>query len=333
MGRKGEPRVNYHRYTDEEREFLSKCLETMSFPHTADAFNTRFGTSIATHAIEMYCRSKGLSSGKDDKSRAFTPEQILFITTAAQHCRSNDELYSEFCVKYGGARTKRAVVDALHRHVGKHYGNQPAYSAEQDQWLLTNGGKMDIPSLVSDFNRAFGTSKSYYALCGRMKSLGIDRSHAPISGKTRFTDEMISFIKGLPTDMTYAEIARRVNAEFGTKVHRTAVGDMCCKRLGFNRTGGNGQFQKGNISPTTREVGHESNLNGYISIKIDDKPIAGVHTYKKRKANWMPKHRFIYEQSHGPIPKGWIVVFLDNNPRNFHPDNLYAIPRSVHARM
>jgi len=305
----------------------------MNFPQTTAAFNARFGTSIMTHAIEVFCRKNGFKSGKSSRPFSFTDEQLDFMRDAASRCSTNGEFYKVFCDRFGSDRTEKSVIDAMHRCVGVRYGNPPEYSDEQDAWLMEHGGKMDVPRLIEAFNERFGASKTYNALIARMKKLKVDRSHAPISGKTRFTDEIVSFIKSLPTDMTYAEIARRVNVNFGTHTHRATIGELCAKRLGFNRTGGNGQFQKGQIGPTTKEVGHESNLNGYISVKIADKPIDGVHTYKKRKANWMPKHRYIYEQHHGPIPKGWIVVFLDGNSRNFDPDNLYALPRSVHARM
>ena len=331
--RKGQPRINYHRYSEEETAFLAECLETMNFPQAAAAFNDRFGTSVKTHSIEVYCRKNGFASGRSSRPFSFTDEQLEFMRNTANRCSSNGEFYNAFCDRFGNGRTEKSVIEAMHRCVGVKYGNPPVYSAEQDAWLMKHGGEMDVPHLIKAFNARFGASKTYNALIGRMKKLEVDRSHAPISGKTRFTDEMISFIESLPTNMTYAEIARQVNTKFGTRAHRTAIGDLCCKRLGFNRTGGNGQFQKGNISPTLKEVGHESNLNGYISVKVADNPIEGVHTYKKRKANWIPKHRYIYEQHHGPIPKGWIVVFLDGNNRNFDPDNLYALPRSVHARM
>ncbi len=331
--RKGQPRTNYHRYSEEETAFLADCLKTMNFPQATAAFNERFGTSIKAHTIEIYCRKVGLSSGKSSRPFSYTDEQLDFMRDAAKRCRSNGEFYEAFCDRFGNDRTEKSVIDAMHRCVGVKFGKPPEYSDEQDAWLTENGGKMDMPHLLEAFNNRFMASKTENALYGRMKHLKVDRSRAPISGKTRFTDEIVAFIGSLPTNMTYAEIARLVNKKFGTRTHRTAINDLCCKRLGFNRTGGNGQFKKGHIGPTLKEVGHESNLNGYISVKIDDKPIEGIHTYQNRKANWKPKHRHIYEQHHGPIPKGWIVVFLDGNNRNFDPNNLYALPRSIHARM
>ncbi len=331
--KKGQRRTNYHRYSEEEDTFLAECLKTMNFPQAAAAFNEKFGTSVEMHSIEVHCRSKGLSSGKSSRPFSFSDEQLDFMRDTAPRCSSNGEFYQAFCDRFGSNRTEKSVIDAMHRCVGVKYGNPPVYSDEQDEWLIENGGKMDVSNLVEAFNTRFSTTKSNDAIYSRLRTLKVDRSHAPIAGKTRFTKEVVEFVYSLPTDMTYNDMARAVHERFGTKTSRSKLSDLCSKRLKHGRTGNAGQFEKGHISQNVRKVGDESNLNGYISIKIADNPIDGTHTYAKRKANWMPKHRYIYEQHHGPIPKGWIVIFLDNNSRNFDPENLYAIPRSVHARM
>ena len=41
----------------------------------------------------------------------------------------------------------------------------------------------------------------------------------------------------------------------------------------------------------------------------------------------MLKQRWVWEQEHGPIPKGWKVVFLDGSKDNFALDNLRAVPQ------
>jgi|SRR6476660_8509877 len=38
--------------------------------------------------------------------------------------------------------------------------------------------------------------------------------------------------------------------------------------------------------------------------------------------------RKIYEEAHGPIPAGFIVIHLDDDSHNDHPDNLKAISRA-----
>ena len=46
----------------------------------------------------------------------------------------------------------------------------------------------------------------------------------------------------------------------------------------------------------------------------------------------MPKHRWLWEQAYGEIPKGHNVQFKDNNPLNCVLENLYLITRDEQVR-
>lgn len=80
-----------------------------------------------------------------------------------------------------------------------------------------------------------------------------------------------------------------------------------------------GSFKKGNIPANHRDIGSERlTVDGFWEVKIKD----GCG-----KRNWIAKHRYIYEQHYGKIPKGYIVIFLDGNKNNFDIGNLKAISR------
>lgn len=73
-------------------------------------------------------------------------------------------------------------------------------------------------------------------------------------------------------------------------------------------------FKKGNIPHNYRQLFEERlDKNGYIEIKIKEPDI------------WQSKHRYIYEQYYGKIPKKHKVIFLDGNNRNFDIDNLKLV--------
>lgn len=75
-------------------------------------------------------------------------------------------------------------------------------------------------------------------------------------------------------------------------------------------------FRKGHIPVNHKPVGHERvNKYGYIDIKIAE------------PNKFVLKHRLIWEQAHGPIPKGYNVQFRDGNRQNCTLDNLYLISR------
>ena len=83
--------------------------------------------------------------------------------------------------------------------------------------------------------------------------------------------------------------------------------------IGPNKT----SFKKGTIPPQYRPVGSERvNKDGYIEIKVAD------------PRTWKLKQRYVYEQYHGEIPKGYYVIFADQDKRNFDIDNLIAVSRS-----
>lgn len=78
-------------------------------------------------------------------------------------------------------------------------------------------------------------------------------------------------------------------------------------------------FKKGHIPPNTKYDGAERiNKDGYIEIRI-------------RQGKYVLKHRKIWEEYHGEIPKGHIIIFKDNNPKNCVIENLEMISRAENA--
>lgn len=45
--------------------------------------------------------------------------------------------------------------------------------------------------------------------------------------------------------------------------------------------------------------------------------------------NRVRRPKKVYEDTHGPIPKGWIIYHIDGDRYNDEIDNLIAIPRAV----
>lgn len=70
----------------------------------------------------------------------------------------------------------------------------------------------------------------------------------------------------------------------------------------------------------TERVGKD----GYVVVKVRERA-----TVPMSKDNWRLKHVWEYEKAHGPVPEGHVVYFADGDRRNFDPDNLVAVPRSL----
>ncbi len=76
-------------------------------------------------------------------------------------------------------------------------------------------------------------------------------------------------------------------------------------------------FQKGHMPKNHREVGSERvDPDGYTYVKIAE------------PNKWALKHRLIYEQHYGKLPKGQAVIFKDQNRQNFAPENLMPVTRA-----
>lgn len=81
------------------------------------------------------------------------------------------------------------------------------------------------------------------------------------------------------------------------------------------------QFKKGNRPHNTKPVGYERiNDDGYILVKVS------------MDSKMVLKHRWVWEQANGPIPKGYNIMFRDGNRLNCSLDNLELVSRGEAAR-
>lgn len=76
-------------------------------------------------------------------------------------------------------------------------------------------------------------------------------------------------------------------------------------------------FKKGQTPVNHRDVGSERvNMDGYIEIKVAE------------PNRWRLKHRVIWEQANGSIPKGFNVQFKNHNRQDCRIENLYLISKA-----
>jgi hypothetical protein len=73
-------------------------------------------------------------------------------------------------------------------------------------------------------------------------------------------------------------------------------------------------FKKGNEPHNMKYDGHERICakDGYVYVRIS-------------KGKYVLKHRLVWEQHNGPIPKGHIIIFKDKNKLNLNIDNLQMV--------
>ena len=158
--------------------------------------------------------------------------------------------------------------------------------------------------------------------------------------KRIFTQEMREFIFDNYKGISTRELTDKVNSRFGTDYIVSQLDSF----KGNNKlnSGLNGQFKKGHIShnkgkkgccPAGSEKGWFK--KGHVSAnklpvgseRIDSKD--GYLLVKVAEPNkWKLKHRVLWEQHNGPIPKGHIVIFLDSDISKLDINNLACISKS-----
>lgn len=78
-------------------------------------------------------------------------------------------------------------------------------------------------------------------------------------------------------------------------------------------------FKKGHTPANTQPLGTES-VRRYNNIFV------------KTESGWQHKHKIIWEQTHGAVPKGMCIIFADKDNRNFSIDNLICVDKAEMMR-
>ena len=101
------------------------------------------------------------------------------------------------------------------------------------------------------------------------------------------------------------------------------------KKMPFNANRARTQFKKGHRPKNTKYAGHERvSRDGYVEISIEE---TNPHTGFERR--YVLKHRWLWEQEHGPVPEGHALKCLDGDKLNTDPSNWKAIPRAMLPRL
>jgi hypothetical protein len=218
------------------------------------------------------------------------------------------------------------------------------YTPEQVEFIREVApGRYNV-EIADLFNVQFGTAVTE----GQIKSYKANhkiQSNVPRKRVTEddglFTKEQRDFIKDNVHGISNQKLADMVNQKFGLSItakqmktwktnHGLSSGlkgsegtdppNKGSKGL-YNVGGNKTSFKKGQQPSNYKPVGTERiDRDGYILIKVSDEG-----PWHKR---WRHKHKVIWEQANGPIPKGRCILFLDSNKLNLMLDNLQLITNS-----
>lgn len=233
------------------------------------------------------------------------------------------------------------------------------YSDDEMQWLEAN--RMMV---ISDYHRAFVTefgrddvTAQHLHSLRKRKGWKVGRDPSRYKGRRlKYSDAEIAWLRENCT-LPIQEYHQAFLATFGRDDTTAAMLHGLRKREGW-KTGRTGQFEKGHVSankgqrcpegkgghhPNARKTqfrkgalphnykgpGHESlGDDGYLWIVTDQRnPWTGAATWR------VHKHRWIWEQKHGPVPDGHVLKCLDSNKLNTDPSNWEAVPIGLLPRL
>lgn len=168
------------------------------------------------------------------------------------------------------------------------------------------------------------------------------KSDHGIVNPPRYSTELLGAVRELIADHSLQETATILSKRFNREVTFYMLKGIMA-RHGI-KTGRTGLFEAGHslgkgrvMSDSTREklrgtffkkgrkaenevpVGTEVFRAGYMLVKVKDGPDLGQWD------RWAFKHRLVWEEAHGPIPKGGHVIFLDGDHRNCELSNLALV--------
>lgn len=151
----------------------------------------------------------------------------------------------------------------------------------------------------------------------------------------RYTEEQRSFIKLQVKGKTTEELTRLVNERFNLELEPGQIrafkknyqltsdvdtkfvpGRESLNKGGRIKGGEPFRFKRGHRPYNYMPVGTERiNGDGYVDIKVAD------------PTKWRGKHLVLWEAANGPVPKGHVVLFADQDRHNFDLDNLILISK------
>lgn len=102
------------------------------------------------------------------------------------------------------------------------------------------------------------------------------------------------------------------------------------KKVPFNSQAVKTQFKAGSVPTNQKPMWSERicSKDGYVLIKVDM-----INPYTGYRGYFMAKQKYLWEQEHGPIPKGMVLRCLDGNKLNMDLGNWELITKALNARL
>lgn len=130
--------------------------------------------------------------------------------------------------------------------------------------------------------------------------------------RNNYSKEFEEAIRKKASEYDILELINYARLYFGYDMTKSAMQKYLSRRK-IRQKGFNNNLAR--VPKNKKSIGSEWVRNdGMILVKVGEPSV------------WTYKQRYIYEQHHGKLPKGYKVIFLDQDRTNFDIDNLMAVP-------
>ena len=148
----------------------------------------------------------------------------------------------------------------------------------------------------------------------------------------KWTETELEYLREIAKGKYISEIVELMSKKFNYSFRKTQIKSAMTKHKikngmknkvpkGFEPWNKGLQIGNSHIH-NLKNVGDEYiNSDGFVMIKLDN------------PTRWVHKHRYLYEQTFGEIPKDKVLIFLDGNKQNLNLDNLKCITRKQLIKM
>jgi hypothetical protein len=197
------------------------------------------------------------------------------------------------------------------------------------------------PEVTADNIRALCCRKGWRAADGRRRNKGKSRIYSPDEIRWMRDNAHLSRKEVGPAfraafdrpDITDAQLVtwrknNRVKTGRTGRFEKGAAPMNKGKKMPYNAKSAATQFKKGQRPINKQDVGYERiDRDGYVILCIAERnPWTGAPT------RMYHKHRYLWEQLHGKVPKGHFLKCLDGNRTNTDPSNWECLPEAMKPR-
>lgn len=197
------------------------------------------------------------------------------------------------------------------------------------------------PEVTRLLNEKFGTNYNKTQIGGVRKRLGLLVGEA-YQGRL-LTREQHDYLVSIQKNKISHDVANEMNQKFGLSLTEKQIKSY--RRNNNLHSGLTGRFEKGqtphnkgkkypNMPKNSGQFKKGNRPPNYVPVGTINYTTDGYPKEKIGEPNrWVLKHRKVWEDHHGPIPKGYSICFLDRDKTNYDISNLILLSNEELARM